>query len=100
VLEGEITFVVGDQTVKASAGSFAFVPPGVLHAFHVDSPQARFLTVISPAGLEAFFDEVGEPAQAATLPPPLAGPTDVERIAAVAARYGQEILGPPPVPSP
>ncbi len=37
ILEGELTFYVGDQTLKAYPGSFLFGPKDVPHAFTVDS---------------------------------------------------------------
>jgi hypothetical protein len=52
------------------------------------------LTFTFPAGFEGFVNELGSPALRRTLPP--AEPPDVARIAAVAANYGIEILGPPP----
>jgi quercetin dioxygenase-like cupin family protein len=39
ILEGEMTFYVGDQTIKAHPGSFLFGHKGVPHAFTVDSGQ-------------------------------------------------------------
>ena len=32
VLEGEVLFLVGEETVRAPAGSFLFVPRGTVHA--------------------------------------------------------------------
>ena len=52
ILEGEMTFYVGEQTIKAHPGSFLFGPKDVPHAFTVDSGPARLLFVFSPAGLE------------------------------------------------
>src|SRR5918994_3583173 len=99
ILEGELTFYVGDQTTKAQPGSFLFGPKDVPHAFTVDSGPARLLFVFSPAGLEAGIREMGEPARSLTVPPqPEAPPDDaeMERLASIGARYGAEILGPPP----
>ena len=99
ILEGEMTFYVGEQTIKAQPGSFLFGPKDVPHAFTVDSGPARLLFVFSPAGLEAGIREMGEPARSLSIPPqPEAPPDDaeMERLAAIAARYGAEILGPPP----
>ena len=73
VLEGEVSVVVGDRTLTVTAGSFAFVPPKVRHAFRVVSPEAKFLTIIAPAGLRAFFEEMGGPAASRSLPPPPEG---------------------------
>lgn len=96
VLEGEVSFVVGDRTLTVTAGSFTFVPPKVRHAFRVISPEARLLTIVAPAGLRAFFEEMGEPATSRSLPPPSAGPPDLRRLEELAAKYGITILGPPP----
>lgn len=58
VLEGEMTFLVDGQTHSAPAGSFVFVPRGVLHTFWNESAApARQLTVFTPAGIEAYFEE-------------------------------------------
>jgi mannose-6-phosphate isomerase-like protein (cupin superfamily) len=96
VLEGEVSFVVGDRTLTVTAGSFAFVPPKVRHAFRVVSPEAKFLAIVAPAGLRAFFEEMGEPAASRSLPPPPEGPPDLARLEELAAKYGITILGGPP----
>ena len=58
VLEGEMTFLVGGRTHAAPAGSFVFVPRGVLHTFWNESgAPARNLTVFTPAGIEDYFEE-------------------------------------------
>jgi hypothetical protein len=74
-------------------------PKDVPHAFTVDSGPARLLFVLSPAGLEGLIREMGEPARSLEMPPQPEGPPDeaeMERMAAIATRYGAEILGPPP----
>jgi hypothetical protein len=40
-----------------------------------------------------------EPARALTLPPPPDSPPDPAQLAALAAEYGIEIIGPPGIPS-
>jgi mannose-6-phosphate isomerase-like protein (cupin superfamily) len=102
ILEGELTFYVGDKTIKARPGSFLFGPKDVPHAFSVDSGPARLLFVLSPAGFEGLIREMGEPARSLTVPPQPAQPeeppdeAEMERLAALGARYGAEQLGPPP----
>ncbi len=99
ILEGEMTFYVGDQTIKAQPGSFLFGPKEVPHAFTVDSGPARLLFVLSPAGFEDLVREMGEPARELTIPPQAEAPpeeAEMQRMAAIAARHGNEILGPPP----
>jgi mannose-6-phosphate isomerase-like protein (cupin superfamily) len=98
VLEGEIAFTVGDRTMTAGPGSFAYIPRGVPHTFQVLSETARWFGFGTPAGLDRWFFETGEPAQALTLPPPPEGPPDVAAIVASLQAYGTETLGPPPSP--
>lgn len=98
VLEGEVAFTIGDQVVTATAGSFAYVPPGVPHTFQVRSRTLRWFGIGIPAGLDQWFFETGEPARALTLPPPPETPPDVQAIVESLRRYGTETLGPPPHP--
>jgi quercetin dioxygenase-like cupin family protein len=49
VLEGELEFRLADETVRAGAGTFVAVPPGVVHAFtHAVSGRTRFLNIHAP----------------------------------------------------
>lgn len=43
ILEGEATFFVEDQPIKATAGSFVSIPRGTKHAFQVDSETVQLL---------------------------------------------------------
>jgi mannose-6-phosphate isomerase-like protein (cupin superfamily) len=99
VLEGEMTFYVGDETIKARPGTFLFGPKDVPHAFSVDSGPAKLLFVLSPAGMEGLIREMGEPARTLSIPPPQQEPpneAEMGRLMDIAARYGAEMLGPPP----
>ena len=96
VLEGTIKFFVGSETRIGTAGSFVYIPRYVPHTFQVISDTARWFGIGTPAGLDQWFFETGEPAQALTLPPPPAGPPDVEAIVASLKAYGTDTLGPPP----
>jgi len=96
VLEGEIEFLEGDRTFLAGAGSFVHVPRGILHRFkNVGTTPARALLMVTPAGLEKMFEEIGTPATDPSAPPPPPGPEDVEKILAIAPKYGFEIPPPP-----
>ena len=87
VIEGELTFWVGGRVIAAPAGSFVYGPRDVAHTFEVVSPRARFLLVTAPGGFDEFVRA-------------LAGrPPEPETMAAAAAEYGIEILGPPGIPS-
>jgi quercetin dioxygenase-like cupin family protein len=92
VLEGEITLLIGDERLVAHAGMFANMPVGTPHSFKNETDRpARMLISVAPAGLEQMFFEVGVPvAQGATTAAP---PTkeEIEKMLAVAPRYGIEI---------
>lgn len=95
VLKGDIEVLNGDRTFMAGAGSFVFIPKGVTHRFeNVGTEAARMLIMATPAGLEKFFEEVGQPARTGeTAPPP--GAEEIEKALAAAPKYGQEIPPPP-----
>jgi mannose-6-phosphate isomerase-like protein (cupin superfamily) len=53
VLDGSITFVLGDEEVIAPAGTFVLVPPGVEHTFRNRTDQpVRLLNIHAPAGFD------------------------------------------------
>ncbi|HWH13972.1 MAG TPA: cupin domain-containing protein, partial [Miltoncostaeaceae bacterium] len=95
VLEGAITVLRGDTTLRAGAGDVVFLPRGVPHAFRVDTPEALLVDIVGPAGHERFFALAGE-----EIPPGDAAaadrPVDPARMMAAAAATGLRILGPPP----
>jgi quercetin dioxygenase-like cupin family protein len=98
VLDGELTFWVGDTRMLLKAGSFAFGPKGVPHTFYAEAGGAKALVGFAPMQFEGFQREVGEPAPEHILPPPPEGPPDVPRLTEIAARNGLVILGPPGPP--
>jgi quercetin dioxygenase-like cupin family protein len=61
VLEGECQWQVGDEHVRATPGTYLFIPPGVPHniANGGDSP-ARVLMTVSPPGHEHYFEELAK----------------------------------------
>lgn len=80
VVEGEIGARVGDQEIVARAGTWLFKPRGVLHTFWNRGPgSARLVEVISPAGFEHFFRELGQL---------LHEGAEEERIGGLADRFG------------
>lgn len=69
IMEGEATFFVEDQPIKATAGSFVSIPRGTKHAFQIDSETVRLLNTYVPAGFEQMIMATTVTAQARTLPP-------------------------------
>ncbi len=96
VLEGEVTFQIGDKRLVATAGTFANMPVGTPHFFKNETNRtAKMLISVAPAGLEKMFFEVGQPVPvgSTTAPPPTK--EDIEKLLAIAPRYGVEIKLPP-----
>ena len=61
VLEGECEWQVGHQRVRATPGTYLFVPPGVPHNIaNVADKPARVLMTVSPPGHEHYFEELAE----------------------------------------
>ena len=96
VLDGQITYLAGDQTLVATAGAFVLIPRGTVHSFRVDSDTATILNSYTPAGFERTIVDLGEPAATRTLPPEgqpmIAHP---ERVAEVFARVGMHVVDQP-----
>ena len=79
VLEGRVGLQIGDHEIEAGPGDLVLKPRGVPHAFWnaTDAP-ARLLEIISPAGFERFFDELGA----------LMAHADEDAVEALLQRYG------------
>jgi quercetin dioxygenase-like cupin family protein len=97
ILEGTHAFQIGDQTLELGPGAIVFVPRGTPHGFtNIGTGPARLLQVVSPgANFEQLLRELGEPIADPSTPPPPSGPPDLEKIVAVAGKYGLELLPPP-----
>lgn len=94
ILEGEITFTVGDERIVATAGTFANMPVGSQHSFkNATDKIARMIISAAPAGLEKMFLEVGVPVKWGDTPPP-PSKAHIEKLLTVAPKYGVEIKVP------
>jgi mannose-6-phosphate isomerase-like protein (cupin superfamily) len=81
VLEGTLTLQIGDETVDLGPGSFACIPPGIVHTFSNRGEQPlRFLNFDTPAGKE---DRMRDMAAAAHT----AGSLTSEEIARISSRH-------------
>jgi quercetin dioxygenase-like cupin family protein len=81
LIEGEVTFHVGDQTFRESAGAFVSFPRGIAHTFTVESSSARLLIVNTPGGFERMFER---------------GPKSVGEAMRAMGDFGMEVVGPHP----
>ena len=86
ILEGELEFVVGTQTVRAGQGAFVMVPTGVAHTFSNPTERpARFLSTFTPQRYLSYFEEVSQLSQATASP-------SQQQLAELMARYDTEVV--------
>ena len=56
VIEGELTFQLGEKLFSAKAGELAFAPRGVPHTYaNLSAAPTRHLIVCTPGGFERYF---------------------------------------------
>ncbi|MGY3589719.1 mannose-6-phosphate isomerase-like protein (cupin superfamily) [Bradyrhizobium sp. USDA 4341] len=84
VLEGRIGVMLGDTVVIGNPGDLIFKPREQWHTFwNAGDTPARVLEIISPAGFENYFRELG--AELSN------GPPDPQRLATLCARYALDM---------
>lgn len=95
VIDGEFTFTIAGQPVLATAGQTIYAKRDIPHTFRNSGGKAgRLIIIVTPAGLERFFMEVGIPLDSPESQPVEPTAADIERLLAAAPRYGVEILVP------
>ncbi len=91
VLEGQMRFVCDGEWMNAGPGTWVYGPRDIPHGFKVVGTEpARMLLLCAPGGFEKFVVELCAPLDAAPAPP------DMARLAAAAARFNIDLLGPLP----
>lgn len=88
VLEGEYLIFIDDVETRCRAGSFVYIPAGAVHGFRVGSVPSKKLNLYVPAAMVGYFDELAAAISA--------GDVHESHLAAIAERYGMEVLGPVP----
>lgn len=100
VLEGQIGARVGDDEFSAGAGEYILKPRGLMHTFWNAGPNpARLIELITPAGFETFFEDIGRLAAAGELTDELMGSmaeaygttVSMDWVEDLASRYGLEV---------
>jgi quercetin dioxygenase-like cupin family protein len=77
VLEGELTFQLGEALEKRGPGTLTFAPRGSIHTLtNLSDEPARYLLVCTPGGFERRFEEGRDDYPPTTF----VGPTIRERI--------------------
>lgn len=97
VLDGELTFKVGDEVKRIGPGGFVWAPRNVPHGFAFETERIRMLAGFLPAGQEEAFLAFSTPDPERTParePDPAALP-DVAEMQATDERLGVVYVGPP-----
>lgn len=95
VLEGDVTFEVGDTTIEATAGDYVFGPRDIPHRFTVGEEGCRMLFILVPGGIEDVVRATSEPAPSRTLPPrseEKPTPEEIDGLKAIVKEHGYELL--------
>jgi mannose-6-phosphate isomerase-like protein (cupin superfamily) len=88
VLEGELTFKIGDEITSGGPGTCAFIPRKVGHAWkNTGSETGRVLFLYTPAGAGGWIEAMAEGGT----------PKNAAERAEFCERYRWEILGPNPL---
>lgn len=88
VVAGVFEILVGSETHIAEAGSFAYIPRGVVHTFrNVGEMEGQFIGTATPGGHERFFEDADALARG--------GEFSVEDVLRVCAVNGIEVAGSP-----
>jgi quercetin dioxygenase-like cupin family protein len=96
ILEGEIRFTLDGRSILARAGSFLQSPRNLPHAFkNESSAPARMLILTVPSGFEKFLAEFAQRVPSFDSPPLPVTEGEIQKLLAVAPKYGIEILPPP-----
>ena len=86
VLEGECQWQIGERQIRATPGTYVFIPPGVPHNIaNASDKPARMIMTVSPPGHEHYFEELVK------LVARVGGP-DAGAIADLRGRYDTEQL--------
>ncbi len=81
ILSGQVTVMIGDEVFTAAPGDWVCKPRGIPHSFwNAQDTPACVLEVITPGGLEAYFDELAGIVNAE--------PVDIGRVVELQKRYG------------
>lgn len=76
LIDGVMTFLVGESVIKAEVGDAVFAPRMVPHHFVIESKKARFLTLMTPGNLLDYFMEFSFPTmEEAKINPPQVPPS-------------------------
>jgi mannose-6-phosphate isomerase-like protein (cupin superfamily) len=82
-LAGRLEVTLGEEEFVLNHGDYLYLPRDVVHAFRNPfDEEARIISVVSPAGLEAYYQALAD------MPP---GPKDINAIKEIMADFGIQL---------
>jgi mannose-6-phosphate isomerase-like protein (cupin superfamily) len=88
-IAGKLDVHLGGEDFTIGHGDYLYLPRDVVHTFrNTYDEEARIISVVSPAGLERYYQALAE------LPP---GPKDITKIKTIMADFGIVLQLPPEV---
>ena len=97
IIDGQIEVITKERKYTATKGSHVNIPfNGPVHKFTNKTDKTiHMLCLITPAGMEKMFKEVGTPVAANTfLPPPHMTLEEQKQVQIIAEKYGQKLYPP------
>ncbi|HVH95365.1 MAG TPA: cupin domain-containing protein [Bacillus sp. (in: firmicutes)] len=94
ILDGQIAVITKEKKYIATKGSYVNIPfNGPVHKFTNKTDKiAHILCLLTPAGMEKMFEEIGKPVAASTfLPPSQMTPEELKQIQSIAEKYGHKL---------
>ena len=87
VIAGRYAMHLGDEEFECPAGSFVYVPKGLVHTFRTLDAGSRKLNLYTPAGMVGYFDELAAGIR-----------TGMDRadLDELAERHAMDVVGPVP----
>jgi mannose-6-phosphate isomerase-like protein (cupin superfamily) len=86
-LAGRIDVTLGGEEFVLEHGDYLYLPRNIVHTFRNPyGEEARVISVVSPAGLEAYYQALGQ------LPP---GPKDISVLRPIMEEFGIQLQSPP-----
>jgi mannose-6-phosphate isomerase-like protein (cupin superfamily) len=86
ILEGEFMVKIGARLLKATSGTFCFVPRGIAHTWqNVGMQPGRMLVTCTPGGMDGYFKELSQ----------VSSLLDMSQVLPIVQKYHTEVVGPP-----
>jgi quercetin dioxygenase-like cupin family protein len=92
ILDGTWDFSLDGRKFSAGVGAFVYLPKGIVHTHQAGGGKpARALVIQSPAGVEKFIAEAGNPATDPKIKPAPPRPEEFGKIVEIAKKHAIDV---------